>query len=271
VIARHVTELFNETPPDQVNPELFASALIARWKKSYAPISVFNRASALRGFCRWLDKLTATRRFSDCVPAMSQPDPRTLTITQDDVTTLAHAAPPWLRVVILSCYELGLRSGTAMRLCPEHWNREAHTVTIETKKARKTTQPVSPRLEELFESSEAEPGVPFWLAHHGPDRLQETRGAARHKTTNAVMLSRAWNALKKKCGVDQRLWLHDLRRTLCVLTYEQSGKDLIAAQAALGHKNLATTLRYLAPLTRDAAKLRTIRRTIWIPKGGPVQ
>ena len=263
-VAQTILETFNETPLDQLNPELFATSLLARWKKRYTAITVVNYASRLRGFCRWADKLDGTYRLTGCVPQLAQPDDRTVCLTEEEARTAIAKAAPWFRVVLLSCYELGLRSGTAIELGPEHWSEEQHTITIETKGHRKITLPVSPELEELFRTSGADRGTPFWLAHRGDAQLKTTRT----RRCNYHLVQNHWITFKKKHGLQQNLWMHDLRRSLAVHVHRSSGGDLFAAQAALGHRNLATTLRYLAPLTKDTAKLRSTLSLLWRPKGG---
>jgi integrase len=145
----------------------------------------------------------------------------------------------------------------------QHWNRERHTITILTKGNRLITLPVSPRLEELF--SAAEPAThdqPFWLALRGRQHTTSERWNARY-----MVVLNAWSKHKKEHGLPENLTFHDLRRTLAVEAYTLHN-DILDAQAALGHRQTATTLRYLAPLVKDQNKLRATLATIWIPKGG---
>lgn len=251
-----------------MNPELFATALIARWKKSgWAHITIYNTASRLRSFCRWADKLSGRIHFTGCVPTMPEPEVRTNHVTQAEAAHAIDTAPPWFRVIMLSCYELGLRSGTAQCLAPEHWNQAEHTILIPSKGKRLVYLPVSPRLEELFSSADAPRGCPFWLAHRGEARLT----AERTQDNNQALIALEWARHKKRCRLPEELWLHDLRRSIACHLHTSSGGDLLAVQAALHHKNLRTTLKYLGPLTKDTAKLRTLMQSLWVPKGGPIQ
>lgn len=266
-MARDIRTMFLDTPTEQVNPDLLASALIAAWKKRWAAITVYNAASKLRGFFGWLDRFLGRLHFSGHVPTLDQPDPRSTMLTTEQAHRVVNEAAPWFRCVMLSCYELGLRSGTAARLAPKHWNPERHTITITTKKNHTITLPVSPRLEELFLAAETDPETPFWLAHRGEVRLRPNRTLK----ANVRVIRAEWERHKKRLGLPTNLWMHDLRRSLCVHVYENTSGDLVASQAALAHRHLATTLRYLAPLVKDTARLRTTLSQIWIPKGRPTQ
>jgi integrase len=264
-ITRTIQTLFGETPPDQLNPELFAQACLAHWRKRYSPMTRYNYASRLRCFGRWVDKLTSTHRLAEAVPPQAQPEPRTETISRADIERAVTASPPWFRVVLLSCYELALRSGTARQLAPRHYDQERKTITIETKGGQKVTLPVSPRLAALFEAAEAgDLNTPFWLAHRGTHALKDDRT----EKANMHLLRNQWARTKRATGLPAHIWLHDLRRSIAGHGYEAAGKDIFAAQQLLGHKSTANTLRYLAPLTKDTAKLRAVLAQIWIPKGG---
>jgi len=53
--------------------------------------------------------------------------------------------------------------------------------------------------------------------------------------------------------VNDELTAHDLRRTAATILYGAT-KDLRVPQQLLGHKNLSSTLEYLAPLAPDEAR-----------------
>ncbi|MGH9677063.1 MAG: tyrosine-type recombinase/integrase, partial [Candidatus Acidiferrum sp.] len=56
-----------------------------------------------------------------------------------------------------------------------------------------------------------------------------------------------------RCGVSHNVTPHDLRRTAATILYAAT-KDLRVPQQLLGHKDLSSTLSYLAPLAPDEAR-----------------
>lgn len=81
------------------------------------------------------------------------------------------------------------------------------------------------------------------------------------------MFEAAWRKVRKRAGVNPRLTLHGFRHTLAVSLYAIS-HDLRLVQQMLGHRSLASTMRYLEH--DDPGKLKPIIDTMWTPKG-PVQ
>jgi integrase len=73
------------------------------------------------------------------------------------------------------------------------------------------------------------------------------------KTSNggsrALDRSGAWRRLKKAfrgAGVEGNTGTHSLRKTFCNRVYRALGNDLIATQAAMHHRSITSTIRYLS-------------------------
>jgi integrase len=262
-ITRSIRAAFGLTPAEHVNPELLVTATIARWRaEKYATSTIHNMASELRGLCRWVDDLTGTKlaRHKFTVP---RGDPRATALTRDAAIHAISTAPPWLRCLLLLCYECGLRSGTAVQVAPLHYDRDRQCITIRTKRSQVVQKPISPQLAELMARHEGPPDEPYITALRGTHALT----AARTPQNNYNLLDDAWRRHKKKAGIPPEITLHDIRRSLCVHTYTVTGGDLIACQQVLSHRDLSTTLRYLQPLVEDTARQRQILRQLHIPKG----
>ncbi len=138
-----------------------------------------------------------------------------------------------MRCLIHLCSDLAIRSGTAERISPQHFDAEANQLTFRTKYGRSVSLPVSKPLRELFALHAAEPHVPFVAALN--PRTRTGRRPAHH---------RSFRDLLKSIGITRQLTFHDLRRTTAVRAYELT-RDLRMVQALLGHKELAHTLYYL--------------------------
>lgn len=81
------------------------------------------------------------------------------------------------------------------------------------------------------------------------------------KTSNggsrALDRSTAWRRLKeafRAAGVEGNTGTHSLRKTFCNKVYRALGNDLIATQAAMHHRSITSTIRYLS---FDAAEVET--------------
>lgn len=176
----------------------------------------------------------------------------------DDFPRLFAIAPPWLQLHLLTIAHCGYRFMEAARLAPEHYDAEAGTIRVPTKGHRHHTSPVSPQLKQMLDTvtPKLTPGddkTPFRIILGGP--------------ANPRSIYPHFTRLKKRAGVRADLWFHDLRRTTAVAVYELT-KDVRGVQQVLGHSNLGSTFRYLAPY--DADRLRPILDALWTPKG-PVQ
>jgi len=191
--------------------------------------------------------------LSSLVVKARQPGARKTIAAPDELDKLLAAAPRWLQTLLLLCAHAGLRKSDAMRVAPIHYHPEARTIAIDQKKTgQPVAVPVTDRLAEILDTAPSfSPATPYYELYRG-------------KPITKAGLSRAWQTLKKKTGVNRDLWLHDLRRTVAVSLYEVS-KDLRVVEQMLGHTSLQSTVRYLEH--RDPAKLRPYLQSLFTPKG----
>ena len=143
---------------------------------------------------------------------------------------------------MLLYFQCGLRASEALAITPRNWNRETHTVTIRVKGGRLRTAELTPDTEALLnacgENSDPDQSAVATL-HGGPI------------TKNGV--NAAWKRHREKCGINPKLTAHDLRRTAATILYTAT-HDLRVAQQLLGHKNLSSTLHYIAPMAPNEAR-----------------
>jgi integrase len=160
-----------------------------------------------------------------------------------------------MRLFILMGMQMGLRLSEILITGPEHYNVEAHLITIPTKGHQTTTFRVPSEVAELFAiAPEATGGF-----------VQRLRGRhAAHQFT----IYKDWRKLLVKAGVKNDLTPHDLRRTAAVKIYRKT-LDIFAAKALLGHKDITTTAHYLKA---HETSLQPLDVNFWTPpKGAPTQ
>jgi integrase len=210
---------------------------VQRWKQNLRTNTVRTYRMELKVLLRTLETFGAPQITLPKIPWRQ----RTVTASGEELAKLLKQPPPWLRLYMLLYFQCGLRHSETLRVTPRTWDREHHTVTVEVKGGRQRTVLVSEDVEALMVSAgDPEPDTPF---------LWTLRG---HKLSGHS-LSNAFIRHKILCGVNPALTAHDLRRTAATILYTAT-KDLRVAQELLGHKNLTSTLTYIAPLNPDDAR-----------------
>jgi integrase len=161
-----------------------------------------------------------------------------------------------VRCWLLLCSDLAIRSGTAARLSPDNYDRERKVLTFTTKYGAAQTLPVTHELSLLLDQAIIS-GRPF-VAQLPRRQVSATRAQT---TMGTRALYGQFHKILKRCKITRAIRPHDLRRTTVRRVYRES-RDLLLAQALLGHSSLNSTLWYLqgeiVPVglqTLEAAKL----------------
>jgi integrase/recombinase XerC len=159
-------------------------------------------------------------------------------------------------------YGTGLRRGELSRLQVSAWNREEGTLRIDGRKTGYEQQVTVPAL--AWRCLEA-----YWP--HRQNLLEQTghldqaalfvnqRGGRLHPRS----LSQGLQTLVRRCGV-KRFTLHQFRHS-CASDLLERGVRLPQIQRLLGHRTIATTMRYLQvadPQRHEAVKLHPINRML---------
>jgi integrase len=234
-------------------PSAVVAQMLARWKRFYAPWSMFTYAASLKKLLRHIDGQLQTN-LAEGVSKIVRPPPRRVLIEQEELDRLLAAAPPHLKLFISLMVGMGLRFAEAQRAAPEHFDRESQTLTLKTKGGKIRQFPVPDAIAALFAIA-PENGQGTYI-----ERLRG-RGPMHRGT-----LRQQWNALKRKAGVRMEVNPHDLRRTAAVRVYQLT-KDVMAVQALLGHDSLMSTAHYLS--AHEPKAMRTLETELrrWTPKG----
>jgi integrase len=200
---------------------------------------------ALRRVLRWLWQEHGAPKLDGYVPKLAGVRPRNVTASRDQIDAIVSAARPALRMWILLCADLGLRSGTAVKIGPDDYNKENQTISFTTKKNAHQTLPLTRAIAELVARCDLSCKESFVTQLHRHDR-QSKGGPGRpmkNCRVDAANLSREYAKLRKDLGI-KRIVLHDLRRTAAVNMLHLTG-DITVVQSLLGHRSLQSTVWYL--------------------------
>ncbi len=225
-----------------LHPERLTIASIATlnlWARSGGtPSTRYSRGAGAREILKYLTMEYKAKNLARHIDRLRVATPRNVTATQAERDALISKAPPHIRCWLLFCSDLAIRSGTASRITPQAFDKEAGTITFTTKNGAKQKTQVTAELRALM-SQAIRPNVPY-ASQIGRNREPGTRGAILSANT----LNRNFRALKARCGIERDLRPHDLRRTTARRVYKQT-QDLRQVQALLGHSSLGSTLWYL--------------------------
>jgi integrase len=169
--------------------------------------------------------------------------PRNVTVERREIDMILDAAEPFMRLWILLCSDLAIRSGTAARIAPHQYDQTAQVLRFITKRQACLTLPVTAEVQALIETCDLNSSVSFvrqlWIRE---PRHVGYQPAPTGKTADRLRVR--FRELCLSVGITRRLIPHDLRRTSAVALYKATG-DIRDAQSLLGHKHLQSTLWYL--------------------------
>jgi integrase len=181
--------------------------------------------------------------------------PRNVTATRAEIDAILARARPHLRLWLLLCSDLAMRSGTAATMAPEHYNPHRGELRFVTKHNAHQTLPVTAEVRAILASCNPDDPRPFVLqlwAKRKPQPGPPVTIACIHA------LRRQYRALLRSAGIARRVTPHDLRRTAAVAMLNAT-HDLRDVQTLLGHRNLHSTLWYLdhdnTPVSRRTLEL----------------
>jgi integrase len=225
----------------------------------HAPSTSSVNSNALRRVLRWLWEEHGTPKLDGSVPHMPGPRPRNVTTNREVIDALTRTPDLALRMMVLLCSDLAIRSGTALKIAPHNHDSANQTLHFATKKGEKVSLPLTAEITELIalcNPMDPRPFVTQLQTLHPPHTGQTVRRAVLHHTAIHKRFAKLVATITPK-----RITFHDLRRTAAVRMYELTG-DLRAVQALLGHRSMNSTIWYLdhdlMPVSR--ATLELIKR-----------
>lgn len=227
--------------------------------RRYAQVTRVVRCNTLRRMLRFLWEVEGAPKLDDHVPHLGSIRPRSVTATRGQIDTLLDAATPTLRLFLLLCSDLAIRSGTAVLISPHHYDPHSRTLRFKTKYDEKVCLPVTDELAAILDACDLHSSIPFLT------QLRKAERRPGHQQESDVMnprhLRKEMKKLRLSLGIEKRIIPHDLRRTTAVALYKRT-RDIRKAQALLGHHNLQSTFWYLDHDLEDVdvADLEAIKR-----------
>ena len=191
----------------------------------------------------WLTKHYGAADLTDLISKHPGLRPRNVTATDAEKDMLFAAAPQHIRLWLLLCSDLAIRSGTASRLGPSNYNPVTQELRFTTKLGERLTLPVTREIADYLASCDLNDPEPFVRQVHKRD-LRYGPGSLSPKANYHHTLGIAFMRLRKSVGITRKLTPHDFRRTTAVALYEHT-HDARDVQALLGHRTLASTIWYL--------------------------
>jgi integrase/recombinase XerD len=222
------------------SPDILGPAEIRAWQiylardKRLAASSISVAVAALR----FLYTITLRRAWTikDDIPTCRQPHQLPEVLSPAEVAAFLDAVKTLKQRVILTvCYAAGLRVSEAVQLRAAAIDSQRMVIRVEAGKGRKDRYVMlSPRLLDILRDywKRTHPGE--WLFPGDRPGEPITRFAVEHACREA----------RARSGITRPVTPHSLRHAFAVHLLE-SGTDLRTIQLLLGHRNLATTARYL--------------------------
>jgi integrase len=230
----------------------------------YAHATRRQKANCLKSILRWLWEEHGAPKLDAFVTRHPGLRPRNVTVSDAELDGIMSAAPDYMRLLLTLCSDLALRSGTAGRIGPEHYDPQRKTLRFKTKYGAHLTLPVTDAARALIESCAMDSRDSFvrqlQRRHHShgapPDPDIHVPGALDKQTRDLLTAA----------GITRRITPHDLRRTTAVAMLEHT-HDVRDVQAILGHRSLQSTIWYLdhdlRPVSRQT--LESIKRPFLVP------
>jgi integrase len=182
--------------------------------------------------------------------------PRNVTVTQREIDTVLLAAPDDMRLWLLFCSDLAMRSGTASKIGPRNYDPRRKEVRFVTKCDEALTLPVTEEIAQILATCDHTSPNPYVLQL--AFKQQKIVGGQFKTNATRYSLNCRFRRLLKTLEIRQNLRPHDLRRTAAVRMYELT-HDARDVQSLLGHRNLGSTIWYLdhdlRPITRGTLEL----------------
>lgn len=210
----------------------------------YAHSTMRNTAGATIRTLAWLNKYYGTPELAPMISKHPGLRPRNVTATEEEKELLLTAAPDYLRLFILLCSDLAIRSGTVAKLGPDNYDRKNGELRFTTKMAEKLTLPVTEEIADLIDQCDQEDKTSFVRQLHRNQLTREKSRYVLHSENYARTIRTAFSRLEEKVGITRKLTPHDFRRTTAVKLYEIT-HDVRDVQALLGHRSMASTIWYL--------------------------
>ena len=221
--------------PDLLGPaEIRAYLIYLAQEKCLAASSIIVTVSALRFF------YTVTLRrpwvIEQDIPTVRRGKKLPVVLSQDEVAGFLAAVDNLKhRMVLTVCYAPGLRISEAVRLTPAAIDSKRMVIRVEQGKGGKDRYVMlSPKLLDMLRN--------YWDRTRPGEWLFPGRWPGEPIAPSSI--DATCREVRQRCGIGKPVTPHSLRHAFAVHLLE-AGTNLRTIQLLLGHRNLATTARYL--------------------------
>ena len=232
-------------------------------ESGYAHSTRLNRATNVRRLLRWLKDHHGAPDLTNLITRHPGLRPRNVTATDTERAAILAAAPPDIRLWLLLCSDLAMRSGTAQRITSDEYDASREEIRFITKLGEHLTLPVTAEIADAFALCDAASTVPFVrqtqiAQQQASFKNRQQAGRPINPTATRTAINVRYRRLLDRIGIMRKLTPHDFRRTTATRLYEKTG-DARDVQALLGHRSLASTIWYLdhdmRPVSRTMLEL----------------
>lgn len=230
---------FGRSPADLGPEEIRTYQVYLIRERQLAPSSLEIAVCALR----FLYTVTLKKRWSvdDVIPAPKKPRPLPIVLSPDEVLHfLACVKAPKHHAILATCYAAGLRISEAIHLRPTDIDSRRMVIRVEQGKGRRDRYVMlSPKLLEILRA--------WWPLRRQPTPWLFPSPRLDHPIKRGTVREACRDA-RQRSGLRKPITPHALRHAFACHLLE-AGTDVRTIQLLLGHRNLATTARYLCVAT----------------------
>ncbi|MDR3737590.1 MAG: tyrosine-type recombinase/integrase [Terracidiphilus sp.] len=205
-------------------------------------------------------------KLDHIVPHYPKVRPRNVTATQAEVAAILSAARPSLRLWLLFCSDLAMRSGTAAKISGHHFDPDTNTIAFRTKGHVGQRLPLTEEIYALIAPLDHQSSKPYvWQLRDQENSGKRARPSTVY-TDNSLRVE--LRQIRQRLQITKRIIPHDLRRTTA-RNLLHATRDLTKVRDLLGHAELSTTFWYmeqdLAPV--NIIELEAIKRPYLVTQG----
>lgn len=230
LFARHFSKSPELLGPEQIR----AYQIYLTNERKLATKSILLAIAALR----FLYKVTLKKNwgFETIIPAPKAPQTLPVVLSPEEIIQFLDCVRSRkYRAILTTCYAAGLRISEAVALAPLAIDSKRMVLRVEQGKGQKDRYVMlSPKLLEVLRA--------WWRVEKPKDWLFPGDRPGQHITKGAV--ERECQKAHRICKIPKPITPHSLRHAFAVHLLEQ-GTDVRTIQLLLGHRNLATTAKYL--------------------------
>lgn len=262
--ARFLIAVAGSKRPQALAPADILEAVHTYESHGYSHATKALTAYSLRFILSQLWEFHGAPKLDRYVPRYARIRPRNVTATRDEIDAMLANAKPSLKLWLLLCSDLAMRSGTAHRLTGANYNPGIGIVRFRTKGQSAQALPVTDSIRAMLADLDHHSAVPYVWQLRARERTIGGHNVCKYQRRG---LDLDFRALRLSLGITRRITPHDLRRTAAVAMLEHT-HDIRAVKDFLGHDDLKTTLWYLdhdaTPVNKDM--LEAIKRPFLVAR-----